>query len=231
VLKFSYADDFDLSLPRLPLRQRLTPSELWLRSTLPDRKYFIVECRGAWRAASFHAEVAIPEELRVDFGVLYDFGGDSPLSRSEEDVNRLSVYSADVTPGHEPGVFLRVSAHRGGRPIQAAVTSLIVALLLWFGVASGLDAKNPGAAVSILLAGAALFTGISAAQGEHRLLKTVFASSRRWLAVAAFAALAASSALAMEYPQAHPVPTWRVCAVIASVAAARLAWSAVRAPS
>jgi hypothetical protein len=232
ILKYSYADDFDLSPPSSSLRQRLSPAEIWSRATRPDHKHFIVECAGAWRAASFHAEIAIPEELQVHFGVLYDFEGDRVLSRPEENVNRLSVYaSSEILAEDAPAVFLQVAAERAGRSIQAASTSVIVAGLLWLGVCSGLDAKNPGAAVSTLLAGAALFTGLSAAQGEHRLVRTVFRSSRRWLAAVALVSLLASASLAMEYPRAEPVGLWCVCAIVASLAAARLLWSAVRAPS
>jgi hypothetical protein len=232
ILKYSYTDDFDLSLPPGTWRQRLALPEFLHRVSRPDRKHFIVRFDGAWRAASFHAEVAIAEELRFDFAVLYDQGTDQLLSSIESDVDRLSVYaSSEVTDVQTPGVFLEVSAERAGRPSQAAATSLLVAGLLWLGVRSGLDAQNPGAAVSILLAGAALFTGFEATQGKHRLVRKVFAAPRRWLAVVTLCGLTASASLAMEYPRAEPVVLWRVCALACSVAAARLLWSAIRAPS
>jgi hypothetical protein len=232
VLKFSYADDFDLTPPTEGLRQRFRPGELsrGLRET--DHKYFVVECGGAARAASFHAEVALPEELKVVFGTLFDFEAGEPLGQDEWNVNRLSVYaSTEVSADAVPGIYLVVAAERAGRPVQAAVTSVVVAVLLWMGVLSGLDAKNPGAAVSTLLAGAALFTGWAAAQGEHRLIRVVFAASRRWLGAVAVVALLASACLAMEFPSVHPLAVWWGCAVVSSVAAARLLWSAVRAPS
>lgn len=232
VLKLSYADDFDLTPPSVSVWKRLAPAELWGRASRPDHKEFVVECAGAWSAASFHAEIAIPEELEVRFGMLYDFASEQPLSRSEENVNRLSVYATnDISADAETAVFLQVAAQRAGRPVQAAITSVVVAGLLWLGVTSGLDATNPGAAVSTLLAGAALFTGVSAVQGEHRLVRTVFRASRRWLTLVALVALTAAACLAMEWPCARPVILWRVCAIVVSVAAARLVWSAVRAPS
>jgi drug/metabolite transporter (DMT)-like permease len=124
-----------------------------------------------------------------------------------------------------------VAAERAGKPFQAAFASFIVAGLLWLGVASGLDAKNPAPAISILLAGAALFSGVAAAQGEHRIVRRIFAASRRWLAVVAVVALAASASLAMEIPDKHPVEVWRVLAIIGTFAALRLGWSAIRAPT
>jgi hypothetical protein len=240
ILKYSYADDFDLSLPPGTWRQQLAPSVLAQRVSRPDRKHFKVQFDGAWRAASFHAEVAIAEELRFDFGVLFDEERvtdrnpepDLLLSSVESDVDRLSVYaSSDLTGAQKPAIFLEVSAEQAGRPSQAAATSLVVAGLLWLGVRSGLDAQNPGAAVSTLLAGAALFTGFEATQGRHRLVRKVFAAPRRWLAVVTLTGLTASASLAMEYPKADPVRLWRVCAIICSISAARLLWSAVRAPS
>lgn len=232
VLKYSYADEFDLSLAPGTWRQRLAPPVLLRRYSRPDRKHFIVQFDGAWRAASFHAEVAIAEELRFDMGFLYDPETDLLLSSVENDVDRLSVYaSSDVTDIQTPSIFLEVSAERAGRPSQAAATSLLVAGLLWLGVRSGLDARHPGAAVSTLLAGAALFTGFEATQGKHRLVRKVFAAPRRWLAVVTVSGLAASASLAMEYPKTEPVGLWKICAIVCSVAAARLLWSAIRAPS
>lgn len=68
-------------------------------------------------------------------------------------------------------------------------------------------------------------------QGEHRLVKRVFAASRRWLILVTFAALVASALLALELPDAQPIAQWRVAALVASAAALRLAWAAIRAPS
>lgn len=90
--------------------------------------------------------------------------------------------------------------------------------------------RNPGPAVSVLLAGAALFSGVAASRGEHRLVRAVFSGTRRWLAAIALAALAASSSLAMEMPDPHPLWVWRVAAVVCSAAALRLSWAAIRAP-
>ena len=51
-----------------------------------------------------------------------------------------------------------IAPERRGRTIQSAATSVVVASLLWLGVHSGLDAESPDAAVSLLLAGAALYS-------------------------------------------------------------------------
>lgn len=126
--------------------------------------------------------------------------------------------------------YAEVAPERAGRTSLAAAISLVVAGLLWLGVLSDLDARNPGPAISILLAGAAVFSALAAAQGQHRLVRRVFAASRWWLAVVALTALGASASLAMELPDREPVEVWRICAIVCSLAAARLTWSAIRAP-
>lgn len=231
ILKYSYGDDFNLSPESERIRERLAPRELARRVWSPDRKPFVIECPGAPRAASFHVEIAIPEELRFDTAVLYDFAALEPVSQPDINVNRASLYAhGDIDPGGDVNAYVEVAPERTGRTFQAAGTSVIVALLLWVGVASGLDAKNPGAAVSILLAGAALFSGLTAVQG-HRLVKSVFSAARRWLGIVTLAALAGSASLAMEVPDRHPVSVWRWAAIACTIAAVRLAWSAIRAPA
>lgn len=230
ILKYSYGEDFDLGRASEGIRERLAPRELARRARRPDRARFIVECPGAWRAASFHVEIAVPEEVRFDSAVLYDFEADEQISDADSDVNRASLYAfRAIAADSDVAAYVEVAPERTGRTFQAATTSVIIATLLWLGVGSGLDVTNPGPAVSILLAGAALFSGVAAVQG-HALVKKVFAGPRHWLLLATTAALAGSATLAMEIPDQHPVSFWRYAAIAATVAAARLTWSAVRAP-
>ncbi len=231
VLKYGYGDDFNLDPDDQGLAERLHPAELLLKLRRPDRRRFLIDCPAAWRAASFHVEIAIPEELRVERALLHDIERDEVLSDVDENVNRAAVYATTVLEEHHATIaYAEVAPERAGRTSLAGMTSLVVAGLLWLGVASDLDARTPAAAVSLLLAGAAVFSGLTAAQGEHRIVRRVFAASRRWLGVVALSALVASATLAMELPDREPVVIWRVCAIVCTVAAIRLAWSAVRAP-
>lgn len=174
----------------------------------------------------------MPEERRFDTAVLYDFVAGEHVSDADTNVNRASLYAyLEIDADSDVDAYVEVAPERSGRTFQAAATSLIVAALLWLGVASGLDAKNPGPAVSMLLAGAALFSGVAAVQGEHRLVKNVFSASRRWPVLTTVAALAGSASLAMEIPDEHPVSVWRYAAIASTVAAVRLGWSAIRAPA
>lgn len=231
IVKFSYAEDFDFAVLQPGWRSRVGMHELRLRASRPDRARFFVECPGASRAASFHVEVATPEELRFDTAALLDANEHALLSEVDRNVDRASLYAdRGVRWGADVQAYVEVAPERHGRTFQAAATSVVVASLLWLGVVSELDSENPGAAVSILLAGAALFSGLSASQGAHKLVRMVFSASSRWLAVVTVAALAASATLAMEFPEERPICVWQIAAIACTVATVRLCWSALRAP-
>jgi len=227
ILKYSYGDEFDLSERRI---NSLDPSEIIERAWRPDRRAFFIDCPGAWRAASFHVEIAIPSELRIRDAVLWDLDLETPLGDWDHDVNRAALYAdTEAQDLHDIQAYVEVSPERAGHSLQAAMIASAVAALLWAGALSGLDATNPGPAVSILLAGAALFSGVSANLGEHRLVRMIYKTGRRLLTTVALMALIGSVSLAMEIPDQHPVCVWTAAAVVSSLAAARLSWSAFRA--
>lgn len=231
ILKYGYGDDLDLSRPRRRLGSYADPRMMMERIWRPDRRRFIIECPVAWRSASFHVEVAVPEELRVEGAQLFDFVSGDPLSAVDAGVNRAALSATEeITPAHDVRAYVQVVPERSGRTFQAAATSSVIAALLWLGVVSGLDASNPAPAVAILLTGVALFSGFTASRAEHPLAKRAFAAPRRWLLVSTFAALAGSATLAMEVPSARPVTAWFIAALVATAAAIRLVWSACRCP-
>ena len=230
ILKYSYGEDFDLEISG-SLKQRLAPWLLWQHVWRPDRSRFRILCPGAWRAASFHTEVVIPEDLRIESALLYDFAGEKALSEPDWNRNRASLYANRALDAETSAdAFVVIAPERRGRTTQAATTGIVVSALLWLGVHSGLDAQNPDAAVSLLLAGAALYSGVTAVRGEHVLVTKLFSASRRWLGLVSLSALAASAALAMQVPDTHPTGVWRIAAIASTLASARLLWSAIRAP-
>jgi hypothetical protein len=231
ILKYSYSEEFTFERDRASLKERW--SLLKERFRRPDLEKFLIECPGAGRAASLHVEVAVPEELRVYSAVLLDRdedvgergSDDREISLYDENVSRASLYaSGEIGPMSDVVASLEVGPERAGWTVQAAATSFVIAVLLWLGALSRLGADNPGPAVSILLTGAALFSGVTAVQGQHILAKKVFAVPRRWLALATAAALAGSATLAMQVPCRRPVTEWRIAAIFATLAAARLIW-------
>jgi hypothetical protein len=235
VIKFSYGEDFPLDPPRARRTDRHSPSELLWRVRNPDRTWFLIDCPEAWRAASFHMEIAIPEELRIARAELGRFppgdgDGIADLGDADTDVNRSALYAAtQIEPHEDVRAYVEVVSEREGQATRAALTAFAVATLLWLGWASRLDASAPGAAVSLLLAGGAVVSGFAAVTGYHIIVDKILRSRRRALVLVAVCALTSSASLAMEVPSRQPLEIWLGAAILCTLATARLGWSAVRA--
>jgi hypothetical protein len=236
VLKYSYGEDFPLHPPWSRRRDRYAPAEIWRRLRKPDRTWFLIDCPGAWRAASFHMEIAIPEELRVAYAELGRFSPDDPggtpepLGEPDELANRSALYAAKrIEPHDDVRAYVEIVSERDGGAVRSAMTAAAVAALLWLGRLSGLDASAPGAAVSLLLAGGAVVSGLAATTGHHIIVNKILRGRRRAMMLVTLTALAASASLAMEIPSRRPLDVWLVAAIICTTAALRLGWSAVRA--
>ena len=235
VIKFSYGEDFPLEPRWERLRDKYAPSVLWWRARYPDRTWFVIDCPEAWRAASFHMEIAIPEELRIaraELGRFPEGDGDgiADLGGVDRLVNRSALYAVrEIEPHEDVGAYVEIVSEREGQATRAALTALAVSALLWLGWLSGLDASAPGAAVSLLLAGGAVVSGFAAAAGYHIIVDKILRNRRRALVVVAVCALTASASLAMEIPDKRPLEIWLAAAILCSLASARLGWSAIRA--
>lgn len=235
VIKYSYGEDFPLEPPWARWRDKYAPRQLWWHARYPDRTWFVIDCPEAWRAASFHMEIAIPEELRIARAQLGRFpAGDGDgipdLGDADRLVNRSALYAArEIEPHEDIGAYVEIVSEREGQATRAALTALAVSALLWVGWLSGLDASAPGAAVSLLLAGGAVVSGFAAAVGYHIIVDKILRNRRRALVLVAVCALTASASLAMEVPDERPLEIWLPAAILCSLATARLGWSAVRA--
>jgi hypothetical protein len=231
ILKYTFGEDFNLQLTGT-LAERLAPSAMFDRLWCPGRKAFQLLCPGAWRAKSFHLEVVIPEELRIETAFLYDFSKDELLSAPDRNRNRASLYAdRPGDPELTVDAHVVIASERRGATTRAAITGVVVSGLIWLGVVSGLEFQNPDASVSIVVAGAALYSGMTAVRGEPSLVSRIFSTSRFLLAWISLSALAASATLAMEFPSSRPVAVWSVAAALATILSAWLVWSAIRAPS
>jgi hypothetical protein len=85
VLKYSYGEEFAFATVESSFRDRVSPRAAARRLWRPDRRSFVIECPMAWRAASFHAEVVIPEELRFELAVLWDFEANEQRSAARRE--------------------------------------------------------------------------------------------------------------------------------------------------
>jgi hypothetical protein len=235
VIKYSYGEDFPLEPPWEHRRDKYVPRVLWWRICHPDRTWFVIDCPEAWRAASFHLEIAIPEDLRIARAELARFepgrgDGIADLGAADKDVNRSALYAVTpIQPHHDVGAYVEIVSERAGPATRAALTAVGVSVLLWLGWLSGLDAQAPGAAVSLLLAGGAVVSGFAASTDFHLIINRILRNRRRAMVLVVVCALAASASLAMEVPDRRPLEIWLAAAILCTLATARLGWSAVRA--
>ena len=190
ILKYAYDEHLRLdgraSRPRR-LARRLGWSPFVIDVAVPT----------AAHAASYHAEVVVPEELRLDAWIV-DTQTDELLSTDiERAVDRASLHAPRVALDAQPLLVTAISPERADLPTLAFATSAVTALLLLIGAAVG-DFGSPtaGSSVALLLAGSVLFATTVARSGEHRLVRGIFAGPRWLLSIVAVAALAAAASVA-----------------------------------
>ncbi len=151
----------------------------------------------AAHAASYHAEVIVPEELRLDAWIV-DTRTDELLSTDiERAVDRASLHAPRVALDAEPLLVAAIVPERADLPTVAVATSAVTSLLLLVGAVFGdLGTRTAGSSVALLLAGSVLFATTVARSGEHRLVRGIFAGPRWLLSIVALGALAAAASVA-----------------------------------
>jgi hypothetical protein len=191
---------------------------------------FQLDAPAAGRATSYHAEVVIPGELRIEAAVLYDLDDLTVYGSPDVDADRGALYATDVDPSAAPAIFVRLRAQRAGLPTMAFTVSLVTAALLGLGaVVFEPDAATGGPPVAVLLAGSAFFAGAVAQRGEHNLARRFFTPMRAVLVVVAVAALLAAASLAYG-ASTHTIDVvWKVSASVTTVLTSILGFAYVRA--
>jgi hypothetical protein len=190
---------------------------------------------GCTEAASYHAEVALPDEMRAGRTELLDNITGTVLAEGPRDADRPFVYYvADARRRLEPGLSVRYGTERGRFLAPAAVVAWVLALELalpWlFADLSHLAAAG-GPAISILLSSSAVFSALVLRSGEHPLVRFMLARFRVCLAAATLAAVAAGATLAFRASGAVLGWCWGVGALVAALAAGILSREAARAPA
>lgn len=181
-------------------------------------------------AASYHAEVIVPEELRLDAWIV-DERGEALLSTDiERAVDRASLHAPRVALDSEPLLVTAISAERADLPTLAFAVSAVTALLLLIGATFGdLGSPTAGSSVALLLAGSVLFATTVARSGEHRLVRGIFAGPRWQLSIVAVAALAAAAGVAFGANDAVRDVIWYGAGGVSLLACLSLAVGFVRA--
>ena len=225
VLKYAYDEHLRLgvraSRPRR-LARRLGWSPFVVDVAVPT----------AAHAASYHAEVIVPEELRLDAWIV-DTRTDELLSTDiERGVDRASLHAPRVALDAEPLLVAAISPERADLPTLAFATSAVTALLLLIGAAfADLGSPTAGSSVALLLAGSVLFATAVARSGEHRLVRGIFAGPRWLLSIVAVAALAAAASVAFGANDGVRDVIWYSAGALSLLACLSLAVGFLRAAS
>jgi hypothetical protein len=182
-----------------------------------------LEVPSAARAASFHAEVVVPEELRSIAAFVVDPHTGEVLGADGE-ADRVAIHAPAVPAAAAPRLVMGVAAERAGFPSAALGVAIVAGALLAFGAIVGdLRADVAGPPVSVLLAGSAIFAGAVSRAGEHRVVRATYLGPRIALLAVAVAALAAAAALAFDLGRDAVRWTWAAAAIVSLVATVALA--------
>jgi len=200
----------------------------------PSRLAHFYDAPGCTEAGSYHAEVAVPGELRARRTELADDATGSALASGPRDADRPSLYFSATRPDVQAGISVRYGTERGRFLVPAALVAWLIALELalpWLLADLSRLAAEAGPAISILLSSSAVFSGLVLRAGEHPLLRLVLLPYRMSLVAATIALVAAAGALGFQASTDALRWIWGVGALVAAVAAVILSLQAARAPS
>ena len=217
ILKYSSDDQLTFGL-QTSSRRRLSERLGW-RPLLVE-----VPVPAAARGSSYHAEVVVPEELRID-AFIYEPKTRELLSTDvERAVDRAALHAPMVPLDADPVLITAIHAERSGTPSVAVAISFVTAVTLGLGITLGnLNSQTAGSSSAVVLAGSALFAGIVAQRGEHKLVRDVFVGARLMLLLVALSALAAAASIAFGASCDVRAWIWGGGAVMSAGATASLA--------
>jgi hypothetical protein len=225
ILKYAYDDH--LQLGGKASRARRLARRLGWSPFVVD-----VSVPTAAHAASYHAEVIVPEELRLDAWIVDTRTGELLSTDIERGVDRASLHAPRVALDAEPLLVTAICPERADLPTLAFATSAVTALLLLIGAALGnLGSPTAGSSVALLLAGSVLFATTVARSGEHRLVRGIFAGPRWLLSIVAVAALAAAASVAFGADDGLRDVIWYCAGAMSLLACLSLAVGFFRAAS
>jgi hypothetical protein len=201
----------------------------------PGRWAHFYDAPGCTEAASYHAEVEVPDELRARTTEMIDNFTGVVLATGPRDADRPAIhYVADAGARVDPGLSVSYGTERGRFLVPAALVAWVISLglaLPWLFADLGALATSGGPAIAVLLSSSALFSGLVLRSGEHPLVRLVLAPYRLCLAAATVAAVVAGGALAFRASSGMLEITWGVGALVAILAASILTVEAARAPA
>ena len=203
----------------------------------PSRITHFYDAPGCTQAASYHVEVAVPDELRARTTTLVDDVTGAELARGPRNADRPALHYAAPSPPPalgRPGVSVAYGTERGRFLVPATLVALVTACQLgipWLLADLPRLAAQAGPAIAILLSTTAIFSGLVLRSGEHPLVRLVLAPYRWWLVLSTVAAVAAAASLGFQARAETLRWVWGVGALCAACAAGILGVEAARAPS
>jgi hypothetical protein len=219
IVKFAYDEHHGLIQPS-------GISERFKEAVGTDALLMEIATPSATFTNSYHCDVVVPEELRVEFAFLFDgmgTDGSGGLVDSEFDVDRASLYTSGLPLQANPNVFLAIRSERQGFPGIAAFVAVVSTLVLAAGASVGrLDPTFASAPIAVIFSLSAIYAGWIVRSGEHRLVRAQFFWPRLMLIGVAVCSLVASASLAFGARDCVARVIWISCASIAGVLAAGL---------
>lgn len=191
---------------------------------------------GCTEAASYHVEVAVPDELRARRTRLIDDATGQVLAEGPRDADRPALHYAPPQPAPalgRPGVSVAYGAERGRFLLPAALLAWVIAAQLglpWLFADLGALAAGAGPAITILLSTSAVLSGLVLRSGEHPLVRLALGRFRLALVLATLCALCAAATLGFQASAAALRWIWGLSALAAATVGGILTVAAARAP-
>jgi hypothetical protein len=198
------------------------------------RFVFLIGAPGCTEAESYHAEIAVPSDLKARRTQLVDRATDRMLAAGERDTDRPALYFRAQAPFPEaPAIVIDFAAERLRFLAPAALVASIIALLIappfMFSDLQALPA-GAGAAVGLVLSTSAVFSVLVLRTDEHPLLRLMLVRGRALLAASTVAALFAAASIGFRTAGWIIEGTWALAALVSVLTAGILIVEALRAP-
>jgi hypothetical protein len=201
----------------------------------PGRTAHFYDTPGCTQAASYHAEVEVPEEMRARTTDLVDDVTGQVLARGPRDTDRPAIhYVAEPDARVSPGLSVIYGTERSRFLVPASLVAWVIALglaLPWLFADLPSLSGSPSPAIAILLSSSAIVSGLVLRSGEHPLVRLMLAPYRLCLAAATVAVVVAGGTLAFHGSAGVVDWTWGLGALVAVLSAGILTFEAARAPA
>jgi hypothetical protein len=194
---------------------------------------FFIGAAGCTEAESYHAEVAVPADLKARSTLLVDRASGRRLAVGERDADRPALfYRAQQPLPDRPQIVIEFAAERWRFLAPAALVATIIALLIappfLFSDLKALP-ETATAAVGLVLSTSAVFSVLILRTDEHALLRLMLLRARALLAASTIAALFAAASIGFRTAGWVIEGTWALAALASVLTAGILIVEAIRA--